>query len=244
LKAQLKALEALQNIDLQIADVLKGGKENPRRLAELEAQLGAARGAVESEKSKLTELERQKKALEEQLTADKDKVKKWEARLTEQRSTREYSALAREIDIAKKQNETTSQEIVELARQAESARDVVAERQAAFQAAETALAGQMGEIRKSMGDIDSRRKALDEKRQQAAQQLPPQLIRRYETVHRRHTLVLAPVQQGSCQGCHMFLPPQQNNELRTHARIDACQSCGRMIYSPDAFAEVEAEAQA
>ena len=41
-------------------------------------------------------------------------MKKWEARLAEQRSTREYAALAREIDIAKKANLTMAEELVEL----------------------------------------------------------------------------------------------------------------------------------
>lgn len=237
MRDQLKALEALQKIDLQIAELLKGGAENPKRLAELESQLGAARGAVEAERKKLAELERQKKALEEQLAADKDKVKKWEARLTEQRSTREYSALAREIDIAKKQNETAGEEVVELARQGEVTRKVVAERETAFKAAEAALVAQMQQIREDMSDIDSRRQNLDEKRADAARSVPAATLRRYDIIQKRRSMALAPVIGGACQGCHMNVQPQLYNELRTNARLDVCQSCGRMIYSPEAFAD-------
>ena len=146
------ALEALQRIDVQIAELLRGGAEHPRKLAELESQLGAARGAVEGERSRLVEIERQKKTLEDQLAADKDKVKKWEARLTEQRSTREYSALAREIDIAKKQNETTQEEIVELARQIEVVQTRVTEREGSFKTAETAIVAQMKETPVALAD--------------------------------------------------------------------------------------------
>lgn len=237
MRDQLKALEALQKIDLQIAELLKGGAENPKRLAELESQLGAARGAVEAERKKLTELERQKKAVEEQLAADKDKVKKWEARLTEQRSTREYSALAREIDIAKKQNDTAGEEVVELARQRETTRKVVTEREGAFKSAETALMAQMQQIQTDMSDLDSRRKNLDEKRAAAAKHVPPATLRRYDIIQKRRSMALAQVIGGACQGCHMNVPPQLYNELRTNPRMDVCQSCGRMIYSPEPFAE-------
>src|SRR5256885_12192852 len=48
------------------------------------------------------------------ISEEKDKVKKWEGRLTEQRSTREYSALAREIDIAKKSNLRSEEHTSEL----------------------------------------------------------------------------------------------------------------------------------
>jgi len=242
LRDQLKALEALQTIDVQIAELMRGGEEHPRKLAELESQLGAARGAVEVERTRLAEIERQKKALEEQLAADKDKVKKWEGRLTEQRSTREYSALAREIDIAKKQNETAAEEVVELARQAESARSVIAEREASFKTAETALVGQMQTIRAQMADIDARRKNLEEKRADAAKSVPAGILRKYDVIQKRRTTAIVPVIGGTCQGCHMNIPPQLNNELRATGRIDTCPSCFRMIYAAEAYAEQNAEA--
>lgn len=242
MRDQLKALEALQSIDVQIAELLRGGEEHPRKLAELESQLGAARGAVEVERNRLAEIERQKKALEDQLAADKDKVKKWEARLTEQRSTREYSALAREIDIAKKQNETAAEEIVELARQADAARATIAEREASFKTAEAALISQMQAIRAEMADIDGRRKNLDEKRADAAKAIPANLLRKYETIQKRRVTAIVPVVGGTCTGCHMQLPPQMNNELRITARIDTCPACFRMIYAAEAYAEPQAEA--
>lgn len=243
MRDQLKAIEDLQKIDLQIAELLRGGAENPHKLAELEAQVGAARAAVEVEKTRLAEIERQKKALEEQLGTDKDKVKKWEARLSEQRSTREYSALAREIDIAKKQNTTASEEIVELAKQAEVVRGNLDGKQAAYEAVQKELAGRMQTIRKAMAEIDGQRKALDEKRADAAKHLAPVMLRRYETIQKRRGSVLVPLINGACRGCHMNVPPQMYNELRTNARVDVCPSCGRMIYSPEAFGgEIGAQA--
>ena len=94
-------------------------------MAELEQELGAARSAIEAERSRLADIERQKRTLEQNITDEKDKVKKWEARLAEQRSTREYSALAREIDIAKKANLTMAEELVELGKTLGAAREAV-----------------------------------------------------------------------------------------------------------------------
>ena len=242
MREQLKALEALQTIDVQIAELLRGGEEYPRKLGELESQLGAARGSVEVERTRLADVERQKKTLEEQLAADKDKVKKWEGRLTEQRSTREYSALAREIDIAKKQNETAAAEIVELARQAEAVRGTVAEREASFKTAESALVTRMKAIRSDMGDIDKRKKNLDTKRAEAAKAIPASTLRRYEVIQKKRVTAIVPIIGGACQGCHMNVPPQMNNELRATGRIDTCPSCFRMIYAADAYAELQVEA--
>lgn len=244
MRDQLKALEALQSIDVQIAELLRGGEEHPRKLAELESQLGAARGAVEAERGRLAEIERQKKELETQLAADKDKVKKWEARLTEQRSTREYSALAREIDIARKQNENAAEQVVELAKQMEEIRATVAEREASFKTAEAALAEQMQAIRAEMDQLEERRKNLTEKRNEAARDIPPAMLRKYEVIQKRRVTAIAQVVAGACTGCHMNVPPQMYNELRVTGRIDTCPSCFRMVYAPEAFASDESQAEA
>lgn len=235
----LKALEELQKVDVQIAQLVKSGSENPKRLAELEAELGSVRSAVEAERRRLDEVEKQKKTTEELLAADKDKVKKWEARLTEQRSPREYTALAREIDIAKKQNETGAEEIVELAKQVETVRDTLESKEASFADTESGLRAEMKQLRDAMDELEGRRKALESKRAKAAQSVPAQMLKRYDIILKRRSTVVVQVINGACSGCHMNLPPQLHNQLRTHARIDTCPSCGRMIYAAEAFEEAE-----
>ena len=238
----LKALEELQKVDVQIGQLVKSGSENPKRLAELEAQLGSVRSAVEAERRKLEEVEKQKKATEELLAADKEKVKKWEARLTEQRSPREYTALAREIDIAKKQNETGAEEIVELSRQVEATRDGLDAKELSFAEEESTLRAEMKTLRDAMDAVEGRRKELEKQRAAAAKAVPEAMLRKYDVILKRRATVIVPVVNGACSGCHMNLPPQQYNQLRTHARIEGCPSCGRMIYSPEAF-EPEAESE-
>ena len=84
-------------------------------------------------------MERQRRrTLEQNIAEEKDKVRKWETRLSEQRSTREYAALAREIDIAKKANITWPRSWWSSARIAGPAREVV-------KAKEPAVRAQVGE---------------------------------------------------------------------------------------------------
>ena len=54
-KERLKGLEALQNVDLQILELQKAGEAYPKRLAELDAELGAARAATEAERARLAD---------------------------------------------------------------------------------------------------------------------------------------------------------------------------------------------
>src|SRR5689334_13498075 len=102
LQEKLKGLVELQKVDMEIVALRKSSEALPRQMAELEKELQSAKSVVDAERERFADLERQKRTLEQNLVDEKDKVKKWEQRLAEQRSTREYSALAREIDIAKK----------------------------------------------------------------------------------------------------------------------------------------------
>lgn len=239
---KLKALEDLQKIDVAIAELDRTGSEHPKQLAEIEAQLKTALAAVDAERARLAEVERQKRQLEEQLAADKERVKKWEGRLAEQRSTREYSALAREIDIAKKQNTTTSEEIVSLAKQAEDLRMVVEERLAAHDALAGQIGGKASAIRTALDELSSRRRALEEKRNAAASKVDAVMLRRYDAIKKRRGTAIVPVVGGACKGCNMNVPPQFYNELRSSKRIDVCPSCGRMIYAAEAFEADRVEA--
>jgi predicted nucleic acid-binding Zn-ribbon protein len=232
---KLKALEDLQRIDVQIAELDRTGSEHPKQLAEIEAQLKTAQAAVDVERARLAELERQKHQLEEQLANDKERVKKWEGRLSEQRSTREYSALAREIDIAKKQNTTTAEEIVSLAKQAEDVRLVIEQRIASHEDLAGQIGGKAAAIRTALEELATRRRTLEEKRAAAAAKVDAAMLRRYDQIKKRRGTAIVPVVGGACRGCNMNVPPQFYNELRATRKIDVCPSCGRMIYAAEAF---------
>ncbi len=125
MQEKLQQLATLQKVDVEIAAFKKSAETYPKQIAELEKEFGVVRSAVEAERAKLDDIDRQRSTLEMTITEEKDKVKKWEARLTEQRSTREYSALAREIDIAKKSNLSMGEELTELGKNQIAQREAV-----------------------------------------------------------------------------------------------------------------------
>ncbi len=235
MREKLKALVELQKVDLEVASLQKAADVHPRQLAELERELGAARSAIEAERTRVTDIERQKSTLEQNITDEKDKVKKWEARLAEQRSTREYSALAREIDIAKKANQTMSDELVELVKTLGAAREAVKAKEAEFATRQEQLTSRMTELRGKQSQAEGQVKTLEGKRTQVAAAVDPTLLRRYETVRKKKLPAMVGVVAGTCQGCNMNVPPQLYNQLRVSLGTDVCPSCNRIIYAVEAL---------
>ena len=236
MREKLKALAELQNVDLEVAKLRKAADVHPKQLAELERELGAARSAIEAERTRLADVERQKTALEQNIADEKDKVKKWEQRLAEQRSTREYSALAREIDIAKKANQTMADELVELAKTLGAQREAVKAKEAEFTTRQQSLSGKMTELRGKLAEAEAQVKELEGKRAGVSAAVDANLLRRYETVRKKKLPALVGVVfGGTCQGCNMNVPPQMYNNLRVSLGTDVCPSCHRIIYAVEAL---------
>lgn len=242
MREKLLALVALQKVDLEIAGLRKSAEIFPKQIAELEKELGAARSAMEAEKSKLTDLDRQRMNLEATIAEEKDKVKKWEGRLTEQRSTREYSALAREIDIAKKSNLSMAEELTELGKQIAAQRTAAQAKEADFGTRQKELGAKMGELRTKLAEAEAGVKGLEGKRGDAAKGVEPGLLKRYDHIKKKRMPAMAAVvTPGTCSGCRMNVPPQLYNTLVTTLGADVCPSCQRIIYAAEALEPPEAK---
>ena len=236
LREKLLALVALQKVDLEIAALMKSASEYPKQIAELEQSLGQARSAMEAERAKLTDLDRQKSTMEQTIIEEKDKVKKWEARLTEQRSTREYSALAREIDIAKKTNLTMAEDLIELGKAQALQRTAFQAKEAEFTGHAKGLMEQMAALRAKLAAVEAEVKGIGGRRDGEAKKVEAGLLKRYEHIKKKKLpAMVAVVQPGTCNGCRMNVPPQMYNTLRTTLGYDLCPSCQRIIHAAEAL---------
>src|SRR5438067_12523490 len=82
---------------------------------QIESERNQAKVALDATRGKQADNERDRRQNEQLLQLEKEKVRKWESRLNELKTPREYAALARELDIAKKTNLTADEELKRLA---------------------------------------------------------------------------------------------------------------------------------
>jgi hypothetical protein len=235
LREKLDALEALQAIDLEKADVQSEAAVLPERRAEIDSKLKISRRKYDDQRAKLEANEREQRQLEQVLQLERDKVKKWEGRLGDIKTPREYAALNREIEISKKQNEHANEQIRELAA-------VAGELQKAIEAAEEGLLEveegtllQLKALDARQAEIEERLLSFEARRAEAAKLVEPQLLARYENIRRRRPgPAIALVVGGTCRGCHRNIPPQLGLILARANSIETCPSCNRIVYSAEA----------
>jgi len=235
LRDKLKALEELQQIDLETNEVRAALEGLPARRTAVEANVLEARRAYDEERARIDGNERERRQLDQLLSMERDKVKKWEGRLGEIKTPREYAALSREIDIAKKANDTQSELIrglatqaVEIRRGLEAREEALAEREEAAQSETKALEARTAELTEKIRSLDARRA-------DAAKRVDPGLLAKYENIKRRRAgIAVAPVVGMTCRGCHRNIPPQLAIVLQRADSIETCPNCHRIIYSAEA----------
>ena len=226
----LLTLVALQKVDVELAALQKNMALYPQEIAVLEKQLSQARALVNAERLKLEELDKQRMELGHTVTDNKDKVQKWEARLTEQRSAREYSALAREIDISRKSQLAMREDIDELDRVATAQSALLSRKEEEYQLLSKDIQGKLMQLKKKLDEVQAQMQQLTHTRLAAAQRVEAGLLKRYELIRKKRLpAMVALLPPGTCGGCRISIRPQLYNQLMTSNEIGVCPSCSRML---------------
>ena len=72
---------------------------------------------------------------------------------------------------------------------------------------------------------------LKKQKEQLKPQIPGVLLKRYQLLRaNRAGIALAPVNRGTCQVCHINLPPQLYIDLQRNEKMIHCPNCQRIIY--------------
>ena len=232
LREKLKALEELQQFDLETQEVEKALAAVPGRRAAVEQRVQEARRAYDEQKARLDGNERERRQIETLLSLERDKVKKWEGRLGEIKTPREYAALSREIDIARKTNDSQSEQAKALLEAAGALRAELEKKGELLADAEDATQAQLAGLDKAQADGEARLAELAARRAAAATLVEPTLLGKYEGIKRRRAgVAVCPVVGATCKGCHRNIPPQLSIVLQRADTIETCPSCHRIIYS-------------
>ncbi len=235
LREKLKALEELQQVDIETTTIRSEAEAVPRRRAEIDADVGVARKAWQAEQERLAGVERERRSQEQTVLAERDKVKKWEGRLAEIRTPREYAALSREIDISKKTNESVGEQVKVLAAQAAEIQRSIDALQEKLDEKEAGAQEELEGLTRREQEFAGRVAALDARRAELAGKVDPALLKRYENIRqRRGGIAVTQVVGGTCRGCNRQIPPQMAIVLVRANSIEHCPNCNRIIYVPEA----------
>lgn len=229
MKEKLGRLKLLQAVD-QVLDGLQQQKDQlPRTVAEVEGQRDVLQAQFDKLKQEVEDLQATKKKRELDQNEENDRARKYDARLKDLKTNREYQALLREIGFAKKASGELSEEISRLDAELKQKQEALTEAKRLLGEKSDEVAAKRKDVDKALKEVEKSFTTEAKRRDDILAEVPKDLLSRYKLVRKRTNLVVVNAKGGACQGCFMALPPQLFNQVRRGDTLYTCPNCHRIL---------------
>jgi len=228
---QLELLLELQEIDADIADLVRQSELLPVRIGEFESERERVCAAQIEVEQALEEAKKERSHKEHELEDATIRINDLKAKQMVIKTNAEYAALTHEIGFA-------SQEISDIEDVILKLLEVIEGLTANAEAATTAATEAQADIDEKVKGLQARLDELSgelavkkDERLRIAMRVDGSLLRRYDGIMRsKGDCALAEVSDGACSGCYKSLPPQTVIEVKRSSKFIECDGCGRILY--------------
>jgi uncharacterized protein len=230
LREQLLSLLQLQTLDVKVRELETAAKQLPAKLDPLRRDLAKLQGMLDAERSKLGETETWRKGQQEMIDRDREQLKSAQAKLQQSKNSKEFGAASREVENKRKSITDRETELKKVTETVNQSNTQLAARDADVQKLRDELASSEAAMADQVGDLDRQLAEAKTARDAARGSVEKSWLKTYDSLSAKRGYAVAPVIKGTCQGCHMALPPQLNNILARMESIETCPRCSRLVY--------------
>lgn len=243
-KEQLLLLLELQSIDARVHELLVAIEALPAKLAPAKQDLARLEAMLQTEKDRVAENEAWRKEQEVLVEFEDDAIRKAKAKLQGAKNSKDYTAANRELDNKRKSKSDREEEVLKVMEVLEKSRAEVAAHEKDVSALREQIQAEDERVKQVVAELEAEARERSVGRDELVARIEPGLLKRYQHImKKRGGHVIAAVVNGGCEGCHMTIPPQLNNELARMDSIETCPRCGRLIYRQELMDEPSAEVE-
>ncbi len=231
MNTMLERLINLQKTDEKIVAFQKEEETIPLELKKKENEIIVLEEQRDKITSGLDELSKKEAELEIQLEDAKGQMRRSQSRMLIVKTQREYRAVQREGEIARKRRGELEAEMKELTEKSLDIQQDVDELDQQIQLKAKDLKKTRREAGQKLKNIVKDREELEKTREVEAGFVDIELLERYQKVLVRYRgQGVVNVTGGVCSGCFMTIPPQLYNQVLAQGKAHQCPSCSRIIY--------------
>jgi len=243
----LKSLIELQAVDFRLIGIRERLARFPKRLAEVEGTVTAARQKVAAAKESLLTGQKERKTFEMDVEQWKERAKKYRNQTGEVKTNEAYKALLHEIQNAEDEMAKAEDRLLERMvsgeeydRQVKAAEAAVKEIEAAANKDRQAIQAEYNAAQKELTAAETARAA-------AIATVPEDLVDHYERIAKRHGgIALAEIRGEGCGQCGVHIRPHVIQQLQRDSNegFFHCETCTRILYYADHSASPVSQAGA
>lgn len=233
--SQIELLAALQERDQRLQKKEQTLQELRQRTTTILSEIDAKQRAAEEQQQRITELELARRASELQLREEEEKIKEKRVRLNRIRNERELQSLRREIDSMKEANSKLEDEALQGLERIEGEKNLFVQIQTQIEELRGQIDRDAARIAAEIATLEEEVRLEQGERDALASQIDADLRSRYERIFaKRNGFAVVEIRAGTCQGCHMHIPPHMSNQILSNVQqntgvIFHCPHCGRIL---------------
>jgi uncharacterized protein len=228
---QVKIMLDLQEAMSRTRTVEMEKRKVPLEVADLKALFEEKEAKFLTAQQEFEQVRKERHEREREIEEERDRVERSKARLMTIKTNKEYYAMLKEIDQAKRANAMREEELLAILVRYEELEKRLGELGGEVEEVGARYRERMVEIEEKMKSFDKDIAELAARKAEIASRLDKGLARRFEMIFdRRDGLAIVPARNQSCVGCHMNISPQIFNLLQREDKVYTCPNCNRILY--------------
>ncbi|MFZ4683170.1 MAG: zinc ribbon domain-containing protein [Terrimicrobiaceae bacterium] len=229
----IEKLLALQDRDQRLRAFQSELAHLPDERKAREKQIADSAARLEQAKTRVKEIEVEKKTLELDAQSKRDAISRYKTQQLQTRKNEEYTALAHEVESAEKAIRAIEDKELDLMEEVEQLKPQIA-------AAEKTHAEEKAKIEQVLAGLDAKKANLDSRiaelqadRARFTEGVDEDVLERYERLFQtKNGTALSPLEHEVCMGCHMKVTTQTGVQVKSQKDVVHCPQCGRILYLP------------
>lgn len=231
MKDLLEDLIALQEVEIEIFKAEDGLRELPKEVSEIQSIITARKRSLDSADEEIASYEERKAPLEVELKENQALLDAADARIKRIKTNKEYLAMQREIDLAKKRKADLEEQVLTIMEKIEKKTSERERIRTSFETDKVILDEKMGKLNTLMKELDAVLAEYKGKDDRLRKIVDKSLLSKYDRIKQsKKGLAVVECFEGVCRGCHMHIQPQLFNELIRGDRLINCPACQRILY--------------
>lgn len=230
LEAIAKLIE-VQRLDNLIADAEEKLSGVPEYLEKAKQELDEAQVEFDTFKEKYDKDRSAKNEVETSYEENKTQLEKAQKKLPEVKNNKEYEAVLKEMDVLKKNVNDAEEKILELSEAVDKYQSEDESITKKLEDAKAAYEAGLKQRDEENSDLTTELADNKEKREEAVKSVKKSLLAKYDRVRNaRNNLAVVRVEDETCTGCYIKVPPQLYVEVVKDKELLQCPNCQRFLY--------------
>ena len=231
LLSTIEKLLVVQDRDRRIRQLTKESEDIPARRKLSEERLQEHKEALAAAQELLKKNAAAIKGVELEIDTAKQRILKLREQQASIKTNEQYRAMNAEVAGVEKQIREYEDHEITLMEETEGLRANVTRMEQRLKQEDEIVNSDRGQLDERLKAIHEEIERLKQERGSLVTGIDPDWLGRYDRTFKHHPdFAIVPVEQASCGGCHMKLPPQVVQNVKRNESMVCCSFCGRILY--------------